>query len=415
MGVITVMHTMKKAGGSRRLSGGLIALALVVVLPAQRLAADSVNRIVLRVNDQIATLHEFEIRRDDAVKDLMRREKDPEKLKKQLEVIDQVVFRNMFEELLLNSRADQLSIEESEPQIDQAETQMRDNAGLKSEQEFQAALQQSAMTEKDLREMLKHQLRQRDVMGKDLSSRIKVKDEELRGYYRVNSEKFRVPEQIKLREAVILEDNGLAADARTRLAGDIRAAVKGGKGFSEVVDAYASKGWTSKVVDFGWVTPGDLDKTLETAAWKLPNGDVSEPVQARGGTHLLQVVDRRPEHVQPFSEVQNAIMQHEQQRRYQEESVKYMDELEQRALIVADPPQEAANFRHVKDTTGPADTAATAAAAASAAATAAPQTPSDTIKQELVPAGVPSKPSAVTPPPKAIEPIPPSTPPPPGA
>ncbi|HLW78001.1 MAG TPA: peptidyl-prolyl cis-trans isomerase [Terriglobia bacterium] len=400
---------MRKAGGRWRVAGGVLGLALLVPLSAERLAADSVNRIVLRVNDQIATLREFEIRRDDAMKDLMRREKDPDKLKKQLGLLDEVVFRNMFEELLLNSRADQLSIEESEPQVDQAETQMRENAGLKSDQEFQAALGQSAMTEKDLREMLRRQLRERDVMGKDLSSRIKVKDEELRAYYRANSEKFRVPEQLKLREVVILEDSGLTEDARIKLAADIRAAVTAGKGFSEVVESSAAKGWTSKVVDFGWVTPGDLDKTLETAAWKLPNGQVSDPIHARGGTHLLQVVDRRPEHVQPFSEVQNAIMQHEQQRRYQEESVKYMDELEQRALIFADPPAEAANFRHVKAPSGPADTAASAAAATATATT--QQTPSDTIKQELVPGSIPAKPAG-TAPPKVIEPIPPPEPPP---
>ena len=395
----------------------MVALALLTAgLCANAAFADAVNRIVLRVNDQIATLHEYEVRRDDSIKDVMRREKDPEKIRKQLSQIPEVVFRNMFEELLLNSRADQLSIEENEQALDGAEAQMRESTGLKSDQEFQQALAQSGMTEKDFREMLRRQMRQRDVMSKELASRVKVKDEDLRRYYRENTDRFKVPEQVQLREVVVLDDSGLAADAQEKLAADIRAAVAAGKALGEVVQPSLPKTQTSKVVDFGWVSPGDLDKTLEAAAWKLPNGGVSEAVRGRGGLHLLQVVDRHPAHVQAFSEVQAAIQQREQERRYQEESTKYMNELEQRALIVADPPAEAANFRHKTVGEGgpasPADTAAAAAAQANAAAAAATSGPSDTLKKELVPATLPPKTSTL-PPPRAVDTTPvPTTPPP---
>ena len=107
----------------------------------------------------------------------------------------------------------------------------------------------------------------------------------------------------------------------------------------------SKKGATSNVIDLGWVSPGDLDKNLEAAVWKLPKGSVSEPVQARGGLHLVQVIDRRESRIPPFSEVQAAIQTREQERVFRQEVAKYMVELEKKSLIVANPPAEAANFR----------------------------------------------------------------------
>ena len=77
-------------------------------------------------------------------------------------------------------------------------------------------------------------------------------------------------------------------------------------------------------------------------------------MQARGGLHLVQVIDRRESRVPPFSEVQAAIQAKEQERVFRLEIAKYMVELEKKSLVVANPPAEAANFRRqlTSQTTG---------------------------------------------------------------
>ena len=241
-------------------------------------------------------------------------------------------------------------------------------------------------------------IREKDVMAKELQSRIKVKEEDLRRYYRDHQEEFRIPEQVQLREVVVLDEGGLPAEGQAKVAEEIRQAVAAGKSLADAVAPYAEKGVTSKVVEFGWVSPTDLDKTLEPAIRQLANGKLSEPVKARGGLHLLQVVDRHPAHVQPFQEVQAVIQSHEQDRLYQVEAIKYLAELESRALVVADPPTEAANFRMKLGTADdPLKSAATAASEASPPPAAA--TPSAQIKaavgQPTGPAG--NKPAPGTP------------------
>jgi parvulin-like peptidyl-prolyl isomerase len=332
------MHT------PRRRLASLFLLAILLLVPAI-LRAEVLNRIVLRVNDRIATLYDYQQRKDEMVRDILRREQDQEERQRLLGQAGEMVFADLFRELLMDSRADQLGIEISDVQVDQSIAQLKQNFNLKTDQEFAAALAQSGMTEPQLRVQVRNNLRVQEVRGREVQSRVNVDEEDLRRYYRKNLEQFRQPEQLQLREVVVLEEGGVAVDERRKAAADVRAKVLGGASLADAAADYAKKGTTSNVIELGWVSPGDLDKNLETAIWKLPVGSLSEPVEARGGLHLVQVIDRRESRIPPFTEVSAVIQSREQERVFRDEITKYMVELEKKSLIVANPPQEAAGYR----------------------------------------------------------------------
>jgi parvulin-like peptidyl-prolyl isomerase len=322
----------------------ILAFALAPTLaPAAR--AEVLNRMVLRINDQIATLYDYQQHREELVRDILHREQDPTERQHLLSQAGELAYADIYRELLLQSRADQLGVEITDAQVDADIALLKQNNNLKSDDELNRALAQSGMTMAQLRASLRKQHRVQEVRGREVQGRVKVDEEDLRRYYRKNLEQFRQPEQLQLREIVVLDEGGLSAADRQRLAAQIRTQVQGGASLADAVADTAKKGTTSNAVDLGWVSPGDLDKNLETAVWKLPKGAVSEPVQARGGLHLVQVLDRRESRVPSFAEVQDAIKQHEQERIYRQETAKYMVELEKKSLIVANPPAEAANYR----------------------------------------------------------------------
>jgi parvulin-like peptidyl-prolyl isomerase len=375
--------------------------------------ADTLNKVVLRVNDQISTLYDYNRRREDFVRDLSRREMDGEERSRALAQAPEIVFKDMFQDLLLESRAHQLAVEITDAQLAGALAQMRQNFGIKTDEEFAAALAQSGMTEAQLRDQIKGQLRVREVMEREVRTRVKVDEEDLRRYYRKNVEQFRIPEQFHLKEVVVLDEGGLpSADDRRALAGRIRQAVAAGKPLADAAAEDQKKGYTSAEIDLGWVSPGDLDKALEAAAWKLKAGEVSEPVAGRGGIHLLVAAEHRDSRIPPFSEVQSVIQSREQDRVYNQEVGKYMRELEQKSLIVLDPPTEAAGFRRllskpeptepqIPELTPPAALSAPAAPASAKGKTAPPPVKPGTepVKPATSEAGTPQP--AVQPPPPA--------------
>ncbi len=406
----------------------LASLTLILAFAlAPALGAEVLNRIVLRVNDQIATLYDYQQHREELVRDILHREQDSGERQRLLGQAGELAYADLFRELLLQSRADQLAVEVTEAQVDTSIAQIKQNNNIKTDDEFKAALAQSGITEAQLRAQLRKQLRVQEVRGRDIQGRVKVDEEDLRRYYRKNLEQFRQPEQLQLREIVVLDGGLPTAADRQRLAADIRAKVQGGASLADAVADTAKKGATSNAIDLGWVSPGDLDKNLETAVWKLPKGAVSEPVQARGGLHLVQVLDRRESRVPPFAEVQEAIRAKEQERVFRQETAKYMVELEKKSLIVANPPAEAANYRRqlvadtadLNDQGGSLNVPAAPPATGPAAGTTPPS--SATTIEPTAPGSLPNpKPIDTTPPPVATPPVtpppaatpPPSTPPP---
>jgi parvulin-like peptidyl-prolyl isomerase len=201
------------------------------------------------------------------------------------------------------------------------------------------------MTLEQFREQMRKNLMLREVMNREVQPRVELKEEDLRRYYQSHRDEFQEPERLSLREVIVLESSDADARRMGELASELREQLLSGKKLEEAVAEYAEQGLVTQPVDLGWVEIGDLDQDLEEAVWGLAVGEVSTPILARGGLHLIQLSERQEARLKPFPEVQQEIEHQERQRKYQEELRKYMDELEARSYIVANPPPDAAGFR----------------------------------------------------------------------
>ncbi len=335
----------------------IASLSLLLVLPlagglaAPRLAgAESMNRIVLRVNDRIATLYDYEKRKNELIQDTNHREQDPAERQRILGQAGELVYKDMYDELLVLSHADQLGIEITDAEVDNAVQQIRTSNNLKDDQQFAQALQQAGLTEAKLRQQLKSNLRVQEVISREVRSKVKVDEEDLRRYYTKHGEEFRLPDQVQLQEVLIPEDKVASAAERMRVATEVRKALLAGKPLKEAAEPFLAQGELTGPTDLGWVSPGDLDPSLQAAVWKLPKKGVSEPVSGRGGLHVLQVIDRRDSHLKPLPEASAAIQEKEGQRIFREKLLEFMSDLQKQSMVVAQPPQEAAGFRKLIST-----------------------------------------------------------------
>lgn len=304
-----------------------------------------INKILLRVNSRIATLEDYERTLQDRRRAILAAEMEPAERQEQLEESGRMVFRDLYEELLLLSRADQMGLQVSEAELDQSVQQTRQRMGLDSQEEFLQALEASGMTEAVLRDRLRKNMLVQQVVGREVQSRIQLEEEELRRVYRQRPELFRVPEALRIQEIIILSDAVPQPGERQAVAREILAELAEGASLAEVAAARSETGQTTGVLDLGWVERGDLASELETAAWELEAGSFSEPVEARGGLHLLQVSERRPEALRPFEEVRDRLGMWEMERRMAEEMPRYLEELASRSWVVMRVPPEAEGFR----------------------------------------------------------------------
>lgn len=338
-------------GGSlrARLAGALSLAFLTGLFAAAGTApagADVVDRVVLRVNDQIATLLDYERRHAETLAQLQAADMPEEQRAQVRASLGSRIFRDMLEELLLISRADQLGIFPTEEQVDRGVRTVREQYGIGSDDEFAAALASQGLSLAEFREQVRGQLRMREVVTREVTDEIDLEEDDLRRVYRAGLDRYQVPERFRVRELIVLEEGRDPAEVRA-LAEEIRAGLAAGRDFAELAEEHAAAGTTSGLVDLGWVSAGELDPDLEAAIRELEPGAFSRPVPGRGGLHVLELQEQQDARVRSFSEVAEQIAAEERQRLYVEHVGEYMRELEEQAYVRAEPPPEAAAFRTV--------------------------------------------------------------------
>lgn len=317
-----------------------IGLALL----ATSAAAVELNRLVLRVNNRVLTLAEYQDRRDERLAVLQRSEMAPSARQEALTKLGEAILAEAYEELLLLSRADQVGIDASPRQIEEAMARQRESFGFETDQEFELALLQAGMTRDAFETQMGTNLVLQELMATEVRPRVTLEEEDLRRFYNENRDLFAVPEARRVRETIVLESSGLGAEELVETAAEIRARVIAGEDLAAAVVAYRERDMASAAVELGWVESGDLEGPLDEAVWDLQVGELSAPVPARGGVHLLEVLEVREYSVRAFREVADEIGEREGQRRMGEEMQSYITELADQAYVVSRPPADAAGF-----------------------------------------------------------------------
>jgi len=317
------------------------AVAGFVPAPAP---AEEVNRIVLRVNDKIATLAEYSSRRDARVAAISRAsELSTDERRKLASAAGRSALREIFDELLVLSRAQQLHIEASPAEIDKAVDNARRRFGITSDEEFARGLAESGSSVAEFRSRMAQNLIFNEVLQREIQPRIKIDDEDVARYWREHPEMFDVPERRKVEEVVVRDTAG-TSEERTALANALRDLLVEGKSIAEAVEAKGAAE-TTLVLDHDWIERGALDAALEPTVWGLDAGGVGGPIPGRGGLHVLRVLEIQPSKVRPLDEVRAEITNRLEGERYDTESAKYLDELASKAFVVEHVPDDAIGYR----------------------------------------------------------------------
>lgn len=306
-----------------------VGLALFAVTAVPRAAvAQNENMILLRVNDSIATEYDYQTRLAERMRAINNApDLEPERREKLLAEASKMSLGSIFNELLISSRAKQLGIAVTDFEVDEAINQMRQANGLEDDRTFQGALQQEGMAYEDLRDQYRREQERMAVLQREVRARIELGEDDLRRIFRDNPEDYRVPERRKVQEVVVLEGAGAEERANT-----ISQQLETGESFDKVREVWGDL--VSNVLDIGWVTAGDLDPALETVAFELAPGEISEPVLARGGWHIVRLEELEESKVQDFEEVRELIQRAEYNRQMGREFDLYVRELEEDAYVV---------------------------------------------------------------------------------
>lgn len=164
-------------------------------------------------------------------------------------------------------------------------------------------LKQSSLTERQYRDQLQDDMILSVMREKLRGSSNGISPDRIVKYYNDHLDQWKQDAAVKLRQ-ITLQPNGDSADLLMQQARDIvQQARAPGADFALLAEKYSQDENREKGGDVGWVEKGKLVDPMETAAFSLSPGQVSEPVASSGNVYIFKCEDKRDAGVQPLDKV----------------------------------------------------------------------------------------------------------------
>jgi peptidyl-prolyl cis-trans isomerase SurA len=164
-------------------------------------------------------------------------------------------------------------------------------------------LKQSSLTERQYRDQLQDDVILSVMREKLRTSTNGVSPDRIVKYYNDNKQQWYQDAAVKLRQ-ITLQPSGDSTDLLMQQAREIvQQARAPGADFAALAIKYSQDENREKGGDVGWVEKGKLVDPMETAAFSLSPGQVSDPVTSGGNVYIFKCEDKRDAGIQPLEKV----------------------------------------------------------------------------------------------------------------
>ena len=204
----------------------------------------------------------------------------------------EVILGNMIQEKLLLARAEQDSIEVDQEVIERAvRSRVRELKTEHGEEAFASQLAEGGVTERDLREQYRQELRKdflRQRMYTSLSQQVDVSFKDVQDYKA--RYKDELPPLLSISHLLVaIEASDDRAEEVRAQANAIIDRLNKGEDFATMAQQYSSDaGSREDGGDLGYFPRGRMVPAFEEAAFALQPGEISAPVRTKFGYHIIK-------------------------------------------------------------------------------------------------------------------------------
>lgn len=216
---------------------------------------------------------------------------------------------SLIDEELRYQEAVRLKVRVPPAEVEQALERAR--KAYRTPEEFERARRESGATMPQLRASILRALMISKIYEQVVRSKCAVTENEAATYYRENTARFVLPEQVRTSIITIgVERSASPRDwERARHeAEDLAQRIAAGASFEALAREHSSDPSKTKGGDLGFVHRGQLIDEFERALTPLRPGQVSPVVQTIYGFHLLRLVEVRSSTQKTFAEMKSTIV-----------------------------------------------------------------------------------------------------------
>lgn len=281
---------------------GVAVIALLA--PSSMFAAKIVERIIARVNNEIVTQKQFEQKQAD-LRAQLAREYSGAELDAQFKEQGKNLLRDLIDQDLMVQKAKDLDMK-VETDVVKRLDEIRKQNHFATQEELQAEVEKQGIVWEDFEDNIRRNLLMREVIGREVGSRIIVTHADTRKYYDAHKQDFASPEGVHLGEILISTDNRKLEDAEKRGEAAL-AEIKAGAKWADVARKYSDHASASDGGDIGFFKKGTLAPAISDSIAKLEDNETTGLIQTKFGYMIIKVFERRKQGIASYDEVEQRV------------------------------------------------------------------------------------------------------------
>jgi len=312
---------------------GSVAVVIGVTAPGLQ-AGKVVERIIARVNNEIITQRMFEREKQKLRAQLAQDYSGPE-LEAQIREQSKNLLRDLIDQALMVQKAKDLDIN-VETDIVKRLDELRKQYNMAGLEDFEKEVEKQGVLWEDFKDQIRRQLLMREVIGRQVGSRIVLSREEARKYYDEHKNEFESPGLVHLAQVLISNEKRKPEEAEKR-AKDALAEIKAGTRFSDVAKKYSDGPNADQGGDIGFLKMGTMAPAISAAIAKLDVNETTDLIEVKSGYVILKVLERFSPGIPGFEEVEQRVNEVLYNQKMQPKMREFLVELRKESYIFLAP------------------------------------------------------------------------------
>ena len=313
----------------------IVSMALVTGVGSPTLGgAKIVERIIARVNSEIITQRTYE-QEQETLRQQLAKEYSGAELEAQFKEQSKNLLRDLIDQSLMVQKAKDLDINVETDVIKQLDD-IRKKNNLGTLEDLETEIGKQGLNYEDYKDQIRRNLLMREVIGREVGSRIQLSRDDARKYYEAHKKEFQSPGLVRLGQILVSTEKRKPEEAEKR-ANDAFAELKAGQRFAEIAKKYSDGPGAEQGGEVGFMKEGSLAPEIAAVVAKLELNEFSNPIQTRYGYIILKVLERYSPGIPKFEEVEQRVNEVLYNQRMQPDLREYMKRLRKESYIYKAP------------------------------------------------------------------------------
>jgi peptidyl-prolyl cis-trans isomerase SurA len=267
--------------------------------------ASVVEYPLVRVNDQIIDVSDYERAQRELIEDAQRSNTSPAEVEQQ----QKDLLRDMIDQQLLLSRGKELEVNADSEVIRQLDDIRKQNH-YDTMEDLEKAVRQSGISYEDFKSNIRNRIITSEVVRDEVGRKLAPSAKQEQAYYDAHKQEFEQPDQVRLSEILVPtpdDPTGAQIAQAQAKAADVVAKLKAGAKFEDLAKQYSGGETADKGGDLGLFKRGAMAKVLEDQTFTLKPGESTAPIRTKTGFVVLKVTEHPPT-IPPLSAVEEQVM-----------------------------------------------------------------------------------------------------------